>query len=540
MGLTARVLSADDIDETFARRWDALSAARPLQADFFDSHVWYASWSEGPGPEVAPSRIRIAAVLDGSRPVAVLPLVQDGSVVRTAGWDRPGRVRSRIAVGTDHPLGEVLDHLARAVTATGARRVALYRLPVRDPATRAFVRALRDNGFAVALRHHGCDMVTPVDGPWASHRERLRGFDGYARRFENRLVASWGVELEVYGGPFGKPLADGLPAYRELHARSWQGVADPRLRHEESDFMRRADRNGWARLFLLRVAGMPVAAQTWVRLGDVAVWRTTAYDRSLPGLGAGTVVQWSAQRQLFAETPPRLLDFIPGITPEKERLATERPQLLDVDAQLGGVLARPVVWGRAGAARAARWLRPRRRAAVRRLHAYRRRVDPRPALGRWGRQVVGRVGAAVPGALLPRPLRRSVGLEGGGPEELTGWQQVALLAGSVDPHGVPGLPAPRPVRPSAPLVRYLALAAGEPGPEAVRRSWGPRDRWLLLGESDAPTAVVRVDGTTVREVVRVAPSLPLAVVARTLRAAGLDGDAATQVRTAPLPWPRNA
>jgi hypothetical protein len=70
MGYEARVLRVGDVDPPVAAAWDALPPRRGTQADYHDSHAWLSSWSQAAGPATAP-RLRIPAVLDGGRPVAL-------------------------------------------------------------------------------------------------------------------------------------------------------------------------------------------------------------------------------------------------------------------------------------------------------------------------------------------------------------------------------------------------------------------------------------------------------------------------------------
>ena len=76
---------------------------------------------------------------------------------------------------------------------------------------------------------------------------------------------------------------------------------------------------------MLRVAGIPAAAEIWFRLGQVASVPSMVYDRRLAALGPGSMVVWRAQERAFAESPPCVLDHLPGNNPLKDQIATDRP-----------------------------------------------------------------------------------------------------------------------------------------------------------------------------------------------------------------------
>ena len=102
MSYHAVVLQHGGFDPAVARSWDALPPKRGVQADFYDSHAWLSSWSHAARAVVA-AGLRVPAVLDCGRPVALLPL--------------EGRSRRR-------PAG--LGHIC-----AGVQRESLNPIPVR-------------------------------------------------------------------------------------------------------------------------------------------------------------------------------------------------------------------------------------------------------------------------------------------------------------------------------------------------------------------------------------------------------------------------
>ena len=490
--VTGRLLRAEEVDDDLAQAWDALPAGRGTQADFQDSHTWYAAWLASVPPATA-ARVRVAVVGDVDQPLAVLPFVTRGSRFEVVGARR--RPRTRPAVATPDPDPEVLAVLARTLAGAGARQLGLHRMPSHDPATRALLDGLRSAGYHVVTTELSSDRLAPAPDGWEAYRTQLAGFDRYARRFANRLRSQWDVELELYGTPDGRPVAEGFRIFEEVQQRSWKQGFAPDVRTQWSGLFEGADRRGWVRVYVLRVAGVAAAVHVWFRVGEVATWYATAYDQQMAVLSPGTVVQWWSQERLFAEPdPPRLVDLMPGTTPQKDRLTLEQPPLLKVDA----VLQR------------GRWSAPAFELALAVSGA---RATARQRLGTrrqaWAQRRRERAAAPPPPDVRVPPAQDEA--------------PVAALDGG-----------------DAALRRYLALAGGWSGTEAMTREWDDGDTWWSVGET--PSAMVRLrEPDRVVEVVRVPGE---ARTAQRLSALVARHHGRTLVLTGglvahdpPLPWP---
>ena len=212
-------------------------------------------------------------------------------------------------------------------------------------------------------------------------------------------------------------------------------------------------------------------------------------------LSPGTVVQWWSQERLFAEPdPPRLVDLMPGTTPQKDRLTLEQPPLLKVDA----VLQR------------GRWSAPAFELALAVSGA---RATARQRLGTrrqaWAQRRRERAAAPPPPDVRVPPAQDEA--------------PVAALDGG-----------------DAALRRYLALAGGWSGTEAMTREWDEGDTWWSVGET--PSAMVRLrEPDRVVEVVRVpgeartAQQLSALVARHHGRTLVLTGGLVAH--DPPLPWP---
>jgi hypothetical protein len=439
----ALVLHSGDITPSLAAAWNAMPPARGAQADFYDSYAWYSAWSRALAPE-ATAALRIPAVLDGDRPVALLPLV-----TRTARrWEsmatRLGhRIRYRPVLATEHPDGEVLDLLVDEAARAGMRALSLHEVPARDGAVQATIAALRRAGFSVHQRERQSECLAVVEGGWTEHRRRFASYDRSVRTKANRLRSLWEVTLVEYGPYAGVPVADGFPIYLELYNRSWRQSLTEATRRYLQELLGGTEALGWPRVYVLLVAGVPAAVHLWFHLGPVATWHSTAYDQRLAATSAGTIIMWWAHERIFASSAPRVVDLMPGHNPLKDRLGPDRAPILMLEAArrtLVSGVSFPV----------ARESRRLGRGAAFRLRARLRS----PGSG-------GRSGPRQPGPA--RPVKASP--------------------------GPPGPPvAPLELDPG--LRRFLAVAGGHASPEAMAKRWTEKDTWWRVGER--PRALVRL------------------------------------------------
>jgi hypothetical protein len=442
VGYETTTLGRADVDPQFARAWDELAAGRGLQADVYDSHAWLAAWWDTAGRERADA-VRIPAVLDGDRPRGLLPL----AVVSGTRWEFAGRgggrMRYRPVLGSERPDEEVLGLLADEVGRAGVRDLTLPRLPGRDPATGMLAAALRRAGFRVYLREKSSDCLALVEGGWEQHRRRFAGYERSVRRFANRLRPLWDVTLDEYGPTTGASALDGYRVYADVLARSWKASSPAsRLARHQLELLRRGEAMGWPRVYVLRVAGQAVAAHVWYRLGPVATWLETAYDQRLAAIGPGSILMWWSQERVFAESPPRLVDLIPGHNPQKDRLGPDRTPMVLLEA----VRPTPVSGITFPVRRQARYLAP---------------------------AVTARVRRRLRGLRDAAPLRRRPG-------------RVPTVEIAPGPAGPPVAP----LEPDASARRFLAAVTGHHSPDAMAEQWAPGDSWWRVGAR--PAALARV------------------------------------------------
>ncbi|MYV98446.1 GNAT family N-acetyltransferase [Streptomyces sp. SID3343] len=460
----ASTLRAEEITGDLARAWDELVVGRGLQADVFDTHAWAGSWL-GSRPERA-EHVRVVGVFDGARPLALLPLeLGPGGRAREIG--RGQRERTRVVFGTEQPRLPLIQALVEEIGRSGVRELSLTRMPSRDPATLVFVEALRAAGFAVDVREHLTDMIESTPDGWAAYRDRHRGFDGAIGQTWRRAVQLWPLRVAAFGAPGTPPITAGLADHEELFDLSWKGRlgASPDRRRR---LLRALDARGLARLYVLYAADRAIGSCTSVRIGAVVHWHTVAYDPSVAMLGAGNIVHWRAQELAFDEGPLALIDLLPGASPLKDRISSERPALLDVCAARVPARVLPIL---RGARELQRALPIATRARAHRLRD--RLARPTPTSPGTVRRLEARPATTEPATPCP---------------------ELALN--------------PR-------VLRLLAVACARKGPKEMQADWGVNDIWYRVG--DAPAALARVDTgepvATLREVVRYDPNHTLEAIA---------------------------
>jgi len=496
MGYESSILRVAEVTPGLAAAWDELPATRGVQADVYDSHAWLSSWWDTTGAELA-DRVRIPVVLDGDRPVGLLPL----AMLSSGRWELAGRgggrMRYRPVLGAEQPDEEVLGLLAEQVGRTGVRDLTLPRMPGRDPATAALAAGLGQAGFRVARRERSSDCLALVSGGWEEHRRRFAGYEKSVKRFANRMKPLWDVTLEERGPAETAGLEEGYELFAGVHAHSWKKPLTPAMRTQALELLRRAGPRGWPRVYVLRVAGVPAAVHIWFRLGPVVTWLETAYDQRLSALGPGTILMWWSQERLFREAVPEVVDFIPGHNPQKDRLGPDRTPIVVLEAARRTLVSGATFPIR----RQVRFLAPAVAGRARRKLAGLRPATPAPA--------------ADPG----RALQVTSG-DGG----------TAVAELELDPSAR----------------RFLAAVTGHHSPDAMAGGWVEGDSWWRVGEG--PLALARVgaadgDGAArpVRELVlfEAADDGVEEVVAAL--AGELDGPLAAPavaVGRALLPWPR--
>lgn len=444
------VLRSLDDAARLADQWDDAAESRGSHSDLYDSFTWLRAWAAVALPEEL-SRIRIPVVLVEGRLAAALPLVP----YRLGPWRIAGRglrPRARPVFAGETPAPETVAALVEALRAAGIRSLTLEGIPARDPATALFRSALDDGGFRPRFREASRDCLAIVEGAWSDHAQRFANFARMVKNSANRARRLGPVTIDDHGGG-SDDLRLGYQQYLDVHARSWKGPLREPGRTLRQELLTAAARRGWARLFVLRISNVPVAAHAWFQIGDVAISFSTVYDRALRVCGPGSFLSWEAHQAIFARRSPKVLDYLPGRGIQKDSLGPDSSPLHVLEATQGTLLA-PLD-------RAGQVLQRGLEGALRRLPSRGRRASS-----------PGSDETPIPSA---RPTRSSIEM---GP--------VVPLALS---------PA---------LELYLAVAGEHASVEGMKKTWGAGDAWFALGAG--PQALVRKapdgeGGATLRELV---------------------------------------
>ncbi len=496
MAREIRTLTGPDaLDAELAAGWDALSPGRGDLADLYDTQAWLRAWAAAvSADEIA--QVRVPALFEDERLVALLPL----SSRPWSRWESLGlgyRPRWRPVLGWPHPDEEALAELVEEAARRGAREISFVGMPGRDPVTEALERVFERLGFAVARTEGAEECLAFVDGGWAGHRARFRKFDRTAKNFANRAERLGPVTLQVFGAPGTPPVLEGFPRYVELHGRGWKGELRSATAKHRRALLEATQARGWARLYVLDVAGVAAAAIIWFRVGDVAIAYSTVYDQQLAAISAGTVAIWQSHERLFEEGAPRVVDLLPGHGSQKDQLGPDRSRLVTLTASRGRKLAG--------------WAGPLvRRAGDLADRALRRARDAAPRRA-------------------PEPIRSRYTVI----EAATG--------------GTPGALAALPVTEDPRADMLIAVAGGFSSQTAAAATWEAGDRWFRVRSPERQVALVRVaaEGSALplpaREVL-LDPSFtggtegPLAAVAAAAGAAlAADLPAPDGVARAPIP-----
>ncbi len=431
--LEAFVITRPEELEDLAGSWDSMPPTRGPQADFHDACGWLSGWCR-----FSRSRpdLRVVVAMDGDEVQGVLPLLARSK----HSWESAApdaRTRFRPVVRAEDPNVEVLGALVQAGMDAGMHELTLHRLPSRDPASLQLVGTLRGLGMRTVVRERANDHIAHVEGGWDAHRANFARFDRMASSKKTKIDASWTLAIDLVREPSRIDAA--FDTYLDIQKRSWKGAMWQEGAAIRGAQLRALSKLGWARVFLMAIDGYPVAGHVWYRVGEVMTWLSTTFDSSYSALSPGTVLMWEAQRLLFEEGAPAIVDYLPGASAQKNMLAPERPPLLIGDAA--------------------------------RKYTFRGVSLPARMEGRRATQ-----GAAA--RFAARRARRS-------PVAARTWVQTLRYP----PKG--SSVRARQVSPEPALLRFLAVAGRHAGVEEMRGRWGEETTWWVL--DDPPAALARVD-----------------------------------------------
>ncbi|MBC7704405.1 MAG: GNAT family N-acetyltransferase [Rhodoferax sp.] len=147
-----------------------------------------------------------------------------------------------------------------------------------------------------------------------------RSFDTYYPNVPSRLRntirrgrkkldngGAWSLEVQAEPGP---ALEAAIAAFDTIYRKSWK-VPEP-----YPDFVpglcRTAARKGWLRLGVVRLGGVPIAAQLWLVRDNRALIYKLAYDEEFKRLSAGSVLSAEMMRRAIDDERVVDVDYLTG------------------------------------------------------------------------------------------------------------------------------------------------------------------------------------------------------------------------------------
>lgn len=322
-----RIGSLEDF-EALSLAWSAL-VRESGQTSPFLSHDWFRCCWRGAGPA---RRLETIVVEDTTGPVGVVPLARWRGTLHRVPVRFVGMLDSPdtpyvdwLTVGRPEPIVDaVLTELMRRRDWDVFR---LSGLPADSLTLKALESVLPGRFRTLRLPPLPSPFVD-VSGSWTAYwTATSQRFKKTVRSVRNRLQKAGQLRVEEY-----REIAPGSPVLDEVidvSRRSWKAAENVAIANMPgmADFFReltaRASRNGWLRLWLLRLDGRAVATEYQLESGGHIHALRADFDGSLPSeLSPGTHLSEEIIRALFERPGIHEYDMGPGDNPYKQRWAT--------------------------------------------------------------------------------------------------------------------------------------------------------------------------------------------------------------------------
>ena len=264
------------------------------------------------------------------------PRAADGSLMLLYGTaEAPRRLHSLVnyysslwapALADPAQAAGAVDEIVDQLTRLRPRPASLQLSPLsaEHPSTAALVSALQARGWFVS--RYFCF------GNWYMDCEGL-SFDTYMSQRESRLVNTWKRKAKKLAGGPGAPtrveiittpeqVDAAVAAYESIYAKSWkQPEPYPNF---VGDWARTCARQGWLRMGLAWVDGVPVAAQLWFTVARRAYIFKLAYDEAYASWSAGTVLSAELFRHSLDVDHVVEIDYLTGDDAYKRSWMSQR------------------------------------------------------------------------------------------------------------------------------------------------------------------------------------------------------------------------
>jgi hypothetical protein len=287
-----RTLWIDDADALRARLPAWRRAATEDQSPFVLPGAFLRWWDAfGAGRQ-----LRACAILDGDEIAALLPLLRDGRVLRSASNDHSGPTTplARDQVALRALLGALVD------SAEPLDLVDVEPAPVLAP----LGAAARRTGARVLLTPSApAPFIDTGSGDLHAWRARHPGWLGRIARYRRQMARRHTLEIVTGGNDVDGVLAAGLRA----EASGWKGRAgtaiaqDPTLARFYGGLAHDWARDGALRLSHLALDGQVVAFDLGTERGGRWYSLKTGYDEAYRQLSPGLVLRLAIVERCFAD-----------------------------------------------------------------------------------------------------------------------------------------------------------------------------------------------------------------------------------------------
>jgi CelD/BcsL family acetyltransferase involved in cellulose biosynthesis len=227
---------------------------------------------------------------------------------------------------------EARAELWRGLAGLGARYVQFVAL--RDPRNvDVACSALRDAGYSVVKSTATQCPYLELPGTWEQLLSSVSGKLQKRLRYYRRLLEREGVaRFRTTSGE--EQLDRDLDAFLRVEGSGWKArsgtaiLSDSRTERLYRDFAREAAKNGWLRLHLLELDGIPIAGDLGCAFAGGSLLIKTGFDERYARLSPGLVLRADALRASIEEGS-RFYDFLGGPDDWKLRWTTEvRPRMV--------------------------------------------------------------------------------------------------------------------------------------------------------------------------------------------------------------------
>lgn len=246
------------------------------------------------------------------------------------------------------PIGTLPASMDIAFQLTKRAQIDLHPLDAQTPCFQQLKQALTTAGYWVDDYFCFGNWYLEVAG--RSYAAYLAGRNSQLRntlqRGKSKLdkAGRWGISIQQQADA---GLEDAITAFTSVYAKSWK-QAEPQTEFIPN-LCRTAARQGWLRLGILRLDGVPLAAQLWlVHMGTASIYKL-AYDEAASAYSAGTVLTAAMFEQALDHDQVSEVDYLNGDEPYKRDWMSHRRERRGIIAfdlsQWSGMRAAARHWG---------------------------------------------------------------------------------------------------------------------------------------------------------------------------------------------------